>query len=110
MTNDKASDDLVERVTDELLAHGEFSSGANNRSNAREAARVVIEMATSAFRAQLAAAEATIKEQNKTILLQANALQTARKALEEICEGPLNTGEIYRRIAREALTDKGDGK
>ena len=33
---------IVELVTDELLAHGEFSSSGNNRSNAREAARAVI--------------------------------------------------------------------
>lgn len=36
--------DIVEAVTDELLAHGEFSAGMNNRSNARVAAEVVIAM------------------------------------------------------------------
>lgn len=44
---DRFSPDIVELVTDELLAHGEFSSGANNRSNAREAARVVVDMVRS---------------------------------------------------------------
>lgn len=41
--------DIVERVTDELLAHGEFSANPNNnRPNAREAAKVVVEMVTRA--------------------------------------------------------------
>lgn len=40
----QCSADIVELVTDELLAHGEFSSGANNRSNAREAARAVLDI------------------------------------------------------------------
>lgn len=39
-----SSPDIVELVTDELLAHGEFSSMGNNRSNAREAARAVIDI------------------------------------------------------------------
>jgi hypothetical protein len=46
--------DLVEAVTTELLAHGEFSSGMNNRTNAREAARVVIDMVLSSRPAQKA--------------------------------------------------------
>lgn len=43
---------ILEEVTDELLAHGEFSSGSNNRSNAREAARVVIDMVRKSSHAQ----------------------------------------------------------
>ncbi|MGY3359792.1 hypothetical protein ACVWZK_006455 [Bradyrhizobium sp. GM0.4] len=49
-----SSADIVEAVTDELLAHGEFSSGANNRSNAREAARVVVDMVRTFAPAQTA--------------------------------------------------------
>lgn len=50
--DDKFANGILEAVTDELLAHGEFSSGANNRSNAREAARVVIDMVRSYGAAQ----------------------------------------------------------
>jgi hypothetical protein len=38
------NDQLIEAVTDELLAHGEFSSTGNNRPNARAAAQAVIDI------------------------------------------------------------------
>lgn len=98
-----ASDDLVERVTDELLAHGEFSSSGHNRSNARFAAEAVIEIAIKDIRAKLAAEKDEATRQFYRTVVAETKLATATKALELVIMSDCGEPKVCAEIATEAL-------